>query len=468
MAIFSRIVIRKNTHILKTRTLPSPGKVLVKAGDVVAPSAIIAKTDYLKESPRVIDLKAELKTKITPDTLDKAMIKQPGERVSLGEPVAKFKDEATGRVTEIPAPCNGMIQYISRLGAKIVFSEDPDSMKPMAVVPVSSVLNMNPRWLRTQTTVREGQYVQEGQIIAGSPHAGEMELVYSPISGIVARICPKVGTVTIARPMKTLKVLAHIQGKIVEPVESLGAVIQGYGSLMEGVFGVGSESYGSLAVVSEGPMDILDEAGIGPEVEGKILAAGAGATYQAMRKAMALGARGLVAGGLNQKDLALIAEQEIDPQDTAIDGLLFTMIMTEGSGFMPMNDMAWQVLKEGNGCLASIDGTTRLSGGLKRPRIFISHGSPGQLCADEPLEPGTEPVDTKGRPVAIAKTHVIPGDRVRCLRQPYFGQWGIIQEVINGKIPVESEGLMEAVRVRLDDGQLVTVAEANVEVIIPA
>ena len=28
---------------------------------------------------------------------------------------------------------------------------------------------------------------------------------------------------------------------------------------MEGVFGVGSESYGSLAVMSDSPMDILEE-----------------------------------------------------------------------------------------------------------------------------------------------------------------------------------------------------------------
>jgi len=68
MAIFSQSTIRRNTRILKTRTLPSPGKVLVEVGDTVGPSAIIAKTDYLRESPRVIDLNAELKTKLTPDS----------------------------------------------------------------------------------------------------------------------------------------------------------------------------------------------------------------------------------------------------------------------------------------------------------------------------------------------------------------------------------------------------------------
>lgn len=60
MAMFTQTIIRHNTRLLKTRTLPSPGKVLVKPGDTVGPTAIIAKTDYLRESPRVVDLRAEL------------------------------------------------------------------------------------------------------------------------------------------------------------------------------------------------------------------------------------------------------------------------------------------------------------------------------------------------------------------------------------------------------------------------
>lgn len=468
MAIFSQSTIRRNTRILKTRTLPSPGKVLVEVGDTVGPSAIIAKTDYLRESPRVIDLNAELKTKLTPDLTDKALVKQPGDKVVSGETVARFKDEQTGKITDILSPCNGIVQYISRLGAKIALTEDSNSMKPMTVVPVSSILDVKPRWLRSQVTVREGDYVQEGQIIAGTPHAGSLALVYSPISGIIARICPKAGTVTIVRPMKTLKVLAHIPGKIVQPVENLGAVIQGFGSLLEGVFGIGSERFGSLTVKGNSPQDVLDEAGIGPEAEGSILVAGAGATYQAISKAIEFGARGLIAGGLNQKDLATIAGQEINPQNTAIEDLEFTLIMTEGAGYMPMNEQAWQVFKEGHGHLASVDGTTGLSGSLRRPWIFINHASPGEKAIIEATEPHIGLKHSLGQPVTGTRGHASPGDRIRCLRQPYFGLWGTVEENIPEKVRVESEGLMEAVKVRLDDGRLVTVAEANIEVIIPA
>ena len=73
MALFSNIVIRKNSVVRKERTLPSPGEVLVRPGDIVGPSAVVAKTDFLRESPRVVDLNAELQQPIPPDMVQKVV-----------------------------------------------------------------------------------------------------------------------------------------------------------------------------------------------------------------------------------------------------------------------------------------------------------------------------------------------------------------------------------------------------------
>ncbi len=454
MAMFSQTIVRHNTRLLKARTLPSPGKILVKPGDAVGPTAIIAKTDYLRESPRVVDLRAELNTPVSPDLVDSIVLKQPGDSVKTGEIIASLPDgESGGR--QVLSPCDGVVRYVSRLDARILIREDADSMKPMCVVPVSRILKSNPKWLRTHVTVKEGQYVREGQIIAGFPEPGNPVAVYAPISGVIARICPRTGNVTIVRPMETLKVTALVPGRVAKVLPHMGAVVESYGCYLEGVFGAGGECHGRLWVMTQSPGDILDASDVGPEVDGKIIVAGAGATYEAIDSALHFGAKGIIAGGLNQKDVARISDSDVARNHRC------ALIMMEGAGFMPMNHRAWAALCQNHGNVVSIDGTTRLSGELVRPWIFTGRFPDDSVPDHELRETGTE----FKRAAPAMRNQVQPGDRVRCARQPYFGLWGVVEEVIPGRIPLESEGLMEAVRVRLDDGSLVQVAEANVEVV---
>jgi len=464
MALFSNIVIRKNSVVRKERTLPSPGEVLVRPGDIVGPSAVVAKTDFLRESPRVVDLNAELQQPIPPDMVQKVVLKQPGDYVHKGEVLAAFPNSMAGETIEVLSPCDGIVQYVSKLSGKIVMLEDPKSMQPMAIVNVSSILNINPRSLRAVARVKEGDYVTEGEIIAGSPTKGKLDIVYAPISGIVTRICPYAGTISIVRPMKTLKVRAQIPGRVIQTIEHTGAIIEGLGSTFEGVCGVGTECFGNLCVLAQNPYDVLDEAGVGNDVAGKILAAGAGATFGAIKRAFDLGARGIIAGGFNQRDIISFLGQEIDLQNTEIEGLDFALMMTEGAGFMPMSSMVWEILNEGNGLLTSVDGVTKFDLQIKRPWAFIDYSSRNGVHMNvhpvDPREESTHRLLTKRQLIA-------PGDLVRCLREPYFGLWGIVEDHITQKTPVESGEIMETIKVRLDDGRSVNVAETNVEVVVP-
>lgn len=460
MAVFSEIVAREKVRLLKTRTLPSPGNVLVKQGDTVGPTAVIAKTDFLRESPRVLDLKVELNAPVTPELMDSAVTKEPGEPVMAGEVIARFDNGKTDP-KEVVSPCSGTIQYISRLEAKILIREDAASMKPMYVVPVSSLLKVNPRSLRTQVTVKEGQHVKEGQIIAGFPQPGNYSMVYAPISGVIARICPRIGTVTIVRPMKTIKILAHVPGKVMRVLPNQGAVIESFGKYIEGIFGVGSECHGPLQILTQTAQDILQDTQVDSSVDGKIIVAGAGATYEALEKAVYLGAKGIISGGLNQKDMASIFKMDLDSVYVASNVSNFTMVMTEGAGFMPMNAFAWNILKKSEGRTASLDGTTKLSGDLLRPWIFIAENSTDRTFKYDMRETGIE--SRKGS--KDQKMKVLPGNQVRCVRQPYFGLWGTVESIPPKRTALESEGLFETVRVRLDNGTVVNIAEANIEVI---
>ena len=63
-------------------------------------------------------------------------------------------------------------------------------------------------------TVKEGEFVNEGQIIAAAPGVASVDFVYAPMSGVVEKICTLTGTITIARVIKHIEVLAHIPGVV--------------------------------------------------------------------------------------------------------------------------------------------------------------------------------------------------------------------------------------------------------------
>lgn len=164
MAVLSTLRVLENALIRKERKLPTPGDVLVAEGDQVDPETVIAKAEYVKGNPYIIDLRAELKQKVGPELVDRVMLKQVGDIVKAKEVIARYQKGFWSEVIEVTSPCDGVIEYISRTQGRIVIREDPRSAKPVSVVAAASRLGINPRLLRFVTTVREGDYVYEGRL----------------------------------------------------------------------------------------------------------------------------------------------------------------------------------------------------------------------------------------------------------------------------------------------------------------
>lgn len=459
MAIASNLKVVQKVRLRKARTLTVPGDVLVKVGDLVDPDTVIAKTEFVRGNPRVIDLSAEFRQKLPPEELQKTLLKKVGDKVAGREPVARFQKGYWSDIREVPSPCDGTIEYISLTQSRIIIREDPRSAKPLCIVPVTSRLSVWPWMIRMFTEVKEGDFVHEGQVLAAALNITVMDYVYTPMGGIVEKICPKTGTITIVRPIRPTQVVGHITGQVTEIVSDQGAVVEATGSYAEGIFGIGGEKHGELVVVSDGPAEALDEAGVKPEHKGKILVAGSFATFESLQKARSLGARGIIAGGLNNIDLVQILGREINVGITGQEQTDFTAIIMEGFGKMAVSGRAWELLVSRAGRIASIDGTTQIRAGAIRPQILISDGA-----ADLATVAGEALGATAEEPLPRA-TNLVAGDRVRCVRQPYPGLWGVVEELPGEPERVECEALMEVARVRLDDGRLVTVAEANLEVL---
>ncbi len=456
MAISSGLKIVESTRLRRVCRLVVPGEVLVAKGDLVEPDTVVARAEFMQGTPYVVDLNAELKQVVTPEFVDSVLLKKVGDKVEAKEVIAKHQKRFWSEITEARSPCTGTIEYISRIQGRVIIREDPRSAKPMSIVAAASKLGVWPRLLRMYTEVKEGDQVFEGQVIAAAPGVGTVDYVYAPMAGVVERICTQTGTVTIVRPIKPTQVVAHIHGRVEEIIPDAGCIVGATGSYMEGVFGIGGERHGVLVTSSDGPGSILDEAGVPENTEGKILVAGSLVSLGAIQKARQRGATGIVTGGVNNLDLVQILGKEISVGMTGLeDGVDFTVVVMEGFGEMPMNERAWSILACAAGRLAFVDGTTQIRAGVIRPEIMISEGA--ELLTEAEL-PAT------GEERLFTSVSLQVGQRVRCVRAPYFGQWGVVHEIPPELQAVENEGLMEVARVHLDDGRLVTVAEANLEV----
>ncbi len=466
MAVSYNVKIVPEARLRKSRRLSVPGDVLVRLGDVVAPDTIVAKSEYVRGSPRVLDLNSEFRMRLTPEQVDQVMLKKIGESVAGQEPVARYQKGFWSEIVEVKSPCDGIVEHISRTQGRVIIREDPRHSEPSLVCEVAKHLNVWPRLIGMYTRVKEGDFVYEGQVIASVSHEplfGEpsLDYVYAPAGGTVEKICPKTGTVTIVRPVKPSRVLAHISGIVTEVFSYYGAAVESRGAYLQGVFGLGGEAAGEIIPGSDSPSDVLGEAGVTGDMAGKVVLAGSMATSEALSKLKVTGAAGLAVGGLNNLDLVSLLGKEINVGTTGQEDVGFTIVITEGFGQIPMNPEAWQLLSSFAGKVASMDGTTQIRAGVIRPEILISKGVPpgdsvfGTTAGDiygEPKEEEFGPL-----------THLAPGDRVRCVRAPYFGLWGTVTEIPEKPMKVASEAMMEVVKVRLDRGDSVFVAEANLE-----
>lgn len=108
------------TVIEKTRKLPLLGKVLVKKGDIIPSTTIVAKTE-LPGKVYPINVAGQLGLGKASE-LTESMLKKEGDLVKQGEVVAKSKGFFGFFRTEYKAPINGTITQISHITGQVIFN----------------------------------------------------------------------------------------------------------------------------------------------------------------------------------------------------------------------------------------------------------------------------------------------------------------------------------------------------------
>lgn len=425
----------------RTRILPLPGEVLVRRGQRVSPDTVVAKAEFVPGEPYVIDLNTELKARLTPDEVRGCLRVRLGDSVEVGETLAARERGIFGERLEARAPVSGTIEFISWTRGRLLVREDARSADPIVVVNVSRRLDVPARQIRTFLRYREGDEVRQGAALAAAPgDFGGMEICYAPVSGIIQQVCTNSGVVRILRPHRPSVVEAYLSGVVSRIIPEQGAVIRTEAAHVQGTFGVGFETHGKLLVLVRSPGDTLSSSEIDENCRGAVMVSGAWLSYETMQRALELGVRGLVTGGVDYLDIVRLAGSAAGVGITGQEDLAMTVMVAEGFGRMPMNPSTFQLLQAYQGRVVSLNGATQVRAGVIRPELVI------------PLEAGDQPKASAGQ------------KRARIIGGPYRGRWG---RVI-GRLPelkLENEMKAPGVRVELSGGEIVTVSEPNLEII---
>ena len=328
--------------------------------------------------------------------------------------------------------------------AKTEISGDPE------IVKVAMLLGLEPEDIPRFMTKKEGDTVEEGEIMASYNALFGLikKRVEVPKTGTIESVSEITGQVIIRGAPIPVEVDAYIPGKVVEVLEREGVVIETNGALIQGIFGIGGETHGEIKMAVETSDEVLDDTDISDDDTGKVLIGGSRVSLDAIRKAVKTGVAAIVSGGIRHDDLTTFTGEEIGVAITGQEEVGITIIITEGFGQMSMNQRTFDLLKEFEGFMASVNGTTQIRAGVMRPEIIIPH---------KKIEVGEA-----GESIASG---MVPGTPIRIIREPYFGAIGEVHSLPVELERLESESKVRVVKIQLPDGRVVTVPRANVEII---
>jgi hypothetical protein len=320
-------------------------------------------------------------------------------------------------------------------------------------VNLASSLDIDPREVARALRAQVGSDVHGGDLLAETK--GFLGLarrsVAAPADGFVESVSTRTGQLILREPPIPVEIDAYVRGVVAEVLPDEGVVVEARGALLQGIFGVGGETWGAVAIAVDGPDAELTPVRLRPEHRGHVVIGGAHASYEGLMRARALGVAAVVVGGLDDLDLRRLLGRDLGVAITGSEDLGLTVVLTEGFGRIRMSDRAWDLLAARAGRLASVSGATQIRAGVLRPEVLIPD-SDGEAA---PVE------QEQGAGLTV-------GSAVRVVRSPYFGRVGQVVELPSELRRLETEAMVRVLVVRFaGEGPSVMVPRANVEVIAP-
>lgn len=329
-----------------------------------------------------------------------------------------------------------------------------ETFMPGDVIPVNlaNLLSVPPADIPECCEVKEGDFIEAGDILGRTKGIFGLfkNECFCRDSGTVETISDVTGQIILRGPKHPVNVLAFLPGKVIEIIKDQGVVIKSEVSYVQGIFGIGGETFGRIRIATHSSEEILTADLISSDMKDSVIIGGARMTAEAIEKALDVGAAGIVSGGIDDEDLKEFLGYDLGVAITGSENLGLTMIITEGFGDIAMAERTFNLLHSYEGAEASINGTTQIRAGVIRPSISI-------------------PVDSaapREKKEAVHTSGILEiGFPVRIIRDPYFGQIGKIHQLPSEPQVLASGSKARVLEVLFSSGEPVTIPRANVELI---
>lgn len=365
----------------------------------------------------------------------------PGLKISSGTIINKTR--------RLPLKGQVMVKVGDKVdsGSIVARTEIPGVMQ---TIRVAEILGLEPQDALAALNIKQGDKVEAGQVIAMTKSFFGLfkSECKSQFGGAVELITSATGHVGIRLKPLPVEVDAYINGTISEVIPEEGVVVQTYGALVQGIFGIGGERTGKIVAPAASISDALTEDMINESHAGQVLIGGAGVTLGALKKAASIGVNGIVVGAIVDTDLIEYLGHDIGVAITGQEDIATTLILTEGFGSIQMAERTYKLLKSLEGRTVSINGATQIRAGVIRPEVVAPLDEADKRTEGES---GSQTLET--------------GTTIRIIREPYFGALGTVTNLPSELIQVESGAVVRVLEAELGDGKIVSVPRANVEII---
>ncbi|CBE67436.1 MAG: hypothetical protein F9K13_08735 [Candidatus Methylomirabilis oxygeniifera] len=323
-------------------------------------------------------------------------------------------------------------------------------------INVVNLLGIVPQEIRRYMLKREGDAVKAGEPLAENRPVFKWLKTQVPasITGTIETVSEVTGQVFLREPPRPLALTAYLDGQVVETIPDQGATVETVCSLVQGIFGIGGEAVGTIAVAVDNREDELTPERITDAHRGMIVVGGSLIDRDGFARAKQAGVAAVVVGGIHALDLKLLLGRDLGVAITGTEQIGPTLIITEGFGRIAMAKRTFDLLVSKTGRRASCSGATQIRAGVIRPEVIVPMGE--QSAVSDQHSAG----DTAGVGGGLRV-----GDQIRIIREPYFGRICRVSALPADLRLLATGSKVRVLEAEFDDGQQVVVPRANVELL---